>query len=166
MNDKFYHTQENRGIILDKPIICKSDSAWMGEAYYFWYDENDAQFWGNVSKRRTGQYSVYSAIIISDDILDTVFNQEQYLFWIKQIEKAAKAFIKKANMKPTLKELNEYFRERDIWTEIDGILFQDISKNPVHFLVEEFQYKKRIQLAVYNDKIITTFAHHFDCHCV
>lgn len=54
-----------------------------------------------------------------------------------------------------------FFKERNIWSEIDGILFQDISENPIHFMVKEFQYKKRIQLALYNKEKIHNFALHY-----
>ncbi len=154
----FYHTQENRNITLDEPIKCTKDNAWLGEAYYFWENEDDAVFWGIKFKNKTGKYDIYKAEVVFDDILDTVFNRDHYFFWIKQIEKAAKYFVKKTGTKPTLKEINDFFTDRGIWKEINGILFQDISENPVHFMVKEFQYKKRIQLALYNKEKIVNFA--------
>jgi len=157
----FYHTQENRNKLLVEPILCKKDNAWLGEAFYFWENEDDADFWGIKFKKRRGQYDVYKAEISIADVLDTVFNREHYYFWIKQIEKAAIYFVKKTGTKPTLKEINDFFSERKIWTEIDGILFQDISENPIHFMVKEFQYKKRIQLALYNKGKITNFVLHY-----
>jgi len=157
----YYHTQENRKEELTEPVFCIKDSAWLGNAYYFWENEEDADFWGVRFKNKTGKYDVYKAEIISDDILDTVFNREHYHFWIKQVEKAAKIFVKKTGSKPTLKEINDFFKERNIWTKIDGILFQDISENPIHFMVKEFQYKKRIQLALYNKEKINIFALHY-----
>ncbi len=78
----------------------------------------------------------------------------------------AKSFIKKTNTKPTLKEINDYFKEKSIWTQIDGILFQDISQNPVHFMVKEFQYKKRIQLSLYDKEKIINLALHYSGECV
>ena len=158
---KFYHTQENRNDELGNPIFCNKDNAWLGEAYYFWENEDDAVFWGVKFKKKTGKYDIYKSEINIDNVLDTVFNREEYAFWIKQIEKAAKFFVKKTGTKPTLKEINDFFYERKVWTDIDGILFQDISENPIHFMVKEFQYKKRIQLALYNNKKIVTFALHF-----
>lgn len=162
---RYYHTQENRINELESPIKCRKDNAWLGEAYYFWENEDDAVYWGIKFKNKTGSYDIYKVDIQSNDILDTVFNKEHYNFWIKQIEKAAKFFVKKTNTKPTLKEINDYFYERNIWTELDGILFQDISNNPIHFMVREFQYKKRIQLALYNKEKITNFALHFTSEC-
>lgn len=157
----YYHTQENRNNNLLTPIKCTKDDAWLGEAYYFWEDEDDAIFWGIKFKNKKGSYDIYKAVIDNDNILDTVFNREHYNFWIKQIKKASIFFIKKTGNKPTLKEINDFFYERKIWSQLDGILFQDISSNPIHFMVKEFQYKKRIQLALYNTKKITTFVLHY-----
>lgn len=162
---KFYHTQENRGRILDSPIICTKDNAWLGDALYFWESEDDAMFWGIKCKNKTGKYDVYAAEIPLEDVLDTVFNREHYYFWVKQVDKAAKIFIKKTGSKPTLKEINDYFKDKNIWTKFDGILFQDISSNPVHYFVQNFQYKKRIQLALYNKTKMINFALHFTGEC-
>lgn len=158
---RYYHTQENRREELTEPLFCNKDNAWLGNAYYFWENEDDANFWGIKFKNKTGKYDIYKVEIYSDDILDTVFNREHYYFWIKQVEKAAKNFIKRTGSKPSLKEINDFFKERNIWTRIDGILFQDISENPIHFMVKEFQYKKRIQLALYDKEKINTFALHY-----
>ncbi|MFW6224980.1 MAG: hypothetical protein ACOC4B_01805 [Bacteroidota bacterium] len=158
----FYHTQEDRGEKLYEPIMCTKSNAWLGEAYYFWETEDDAVFWGMKFKNKTGGFDIYKAKIpIDDNVLDTVFNRDHYYFWIKQVEKAAKHFLKKTGSKPTLKEINDFFKEKGKWDSFDGILFQDISENPVHFMVEEFQYKKRIQLALYNKSKIISFAHHY-----
>lgn len=161
-----YHTQERRDRKLEEPIKCVKDNAWLGTAYYFWYSEGDAIFWGITSKRRTGWYDVYISDIECSNVLDTVFNEEHYIFWLRQIEKASKNFMAKARIKPTLKQLNDYFLEKNIWTKFDGIMFQDISNNPDHFYVKEFQYIKRIQLGVFNTEIINNFTHHFEGQCV
>ncbi len=166
MEEEFYHTQEKRKVSLLNPIICIKDNAWLGEGYYFWLSEDDAMFWGVNSKKRTGEYQIYKANLSFEKILDTVFDKEHYFFWVKQIEKAAKNFVKKTGLKPSLKEINDYFREKKIWSDLDGIMFQDISSNPNHFLVNGMQYKKRIQVVVYNEEIISNFAHHFDGVCV
>lgn len=166
MGNQYYHTQKKRKHQLTHPIICTKENAWLGEAYYFWIDEADAVFWGNTSKRRTREFEVYKAQINFDDILDTVFNKDHYFFWISQVEKAAKNFVKKTGIKPTLKEINDFFKEKGAWDGLDGIQFQDISNNPNHFFVKEFQYKKRIQVAIYNAKIIINFVTHFDDVCV
>ncbi len=161
----YYHTQEDRGGKLSNPIICDKDNAWLGKAYYFWESEDDANFWGIKMKTKTGGFDIYKAEITLDNILDTVFNREHYYFWVKQIEKAAKNFVIKTGSKPTLKEVNDFFKEKNKWTKFDGILFQDISENPVHYLVKEFQYKKRIQLALYNKTKMINFALHYTGEC-
>lgn len=108
LEKKMFHTQEKRLKPIAVPILCKKDDAWLGDAYYFWYDEADAVFWGNRFKRNTGKYQIYSADIISDNILNTVFNEDEYLLWIRIIEKAAKSFVKNTNEKTTLKQINTY----------------------------------------------------------
>lgn len=169
MEDKLeldlYHTQEFRGTILSNPIKCIRNDAWLGDGYYFWYYEDDAMMWGNKSKKRTKKYDIYKARIVSEDVLNTVFNEDHYIFWVKQIELVSKKIIKQTQLKPTLKEINDYFKDKGIWSEIDGILFQDISKDPVKYLVKEMQYKKRIQFALYNKNKMTNFAHHFTGDC-
>ncbi len=168
MEKTFYHTQEARGQRLTAPLPCTRDDAWLGEAIYFWHDLEDAEHWGNTSKRKTGVYQVYSSNIDCEDVLNTVFNEEDYFFWLRQIEKAAKTIIAKTKEKPTLKELNDYFRERAGWREdVSGIMFQDLPTNPNHLLIKPIQYgdrkvpfayRKRIQLAVYRKEIVCTFA--------
>lgn len=170
MTKEFFHTQEWRRVELKAPIKCVRDDAWLGEGYYFWYELFDAEQWGHTSKKITGYFEIYNATINCENILDTVFNEEHYSFWLKQLEKVAKIFIKKTNIKPTLKELNDYFKERGTWADVDGIQFQDLPTNVNHLLVKPieyrkdkrviFAYRKRIQLAVYNSKIIANFALH------
>lgn len=160
-----YHTQEKRNTLLTTPCKCNRSNAWLGAAVYFWYDENDANYWGIKSKTATGYFQVYSANISCDNVLDTVFNEEHYLFWIKQINKAAVVFAK-AGKHLSLKILNDYFLQKGIWSNFDGIMFQDISPNPIHYYVKDFQYKKRIQLAAYNLHIISKFAVHYEGECV
>ncbi len=161
-----FHTQEHREEKLNAPIICLRDDAWLGEAYYFWYEEFDAHRWGKTSKKRTGKYEVYTSRIFCENVLDTVFNEEHYLFWLKQIEKVATRIIKNTGEKPTLKEINDYFKERATWEEVDGIMFQDLPSNhrflkvkPIEYRSKKraFIYRKRIQIAVYDLKIVNNF---------
>jgi hypothetical protein len=159
LKKEMYHTQEKREMALTEPIICVRSDAWLGEAYYFWYDIIDAKEWGHNSKRKTGAFDVYKSDIGSENILDTVFNEDHYLFWLGEIEKVSKFLTKKTKRKPSLKEINQYFKERATWDEVDGIMFQDIPKSETKSLVREFYYRKRIQLAVYNVKIINTFVY-------
>ena len=160
-----YHTQEHRGTPLKSPVICLRDDAWLGEGFYFWDDIIDAKLWGNNSKRKTGFYEIYEAEIIITNFLDTVFNEEHYRFWVRQVEKAAEKIQSKTGLKPTLKEINEYFKERALWSEVEGIIFQDLPKNDNILKVKAFYYRKRIQAVVYNLEVVSTFAFHFKDEC-
>jgi hypothetical protein len=157
-----YHTQEKRTVQLTQPKICTRRDAWLGDAYYFWSSEVDAIQWGQNSKKRTGYFEVYSANINCENVLDTVFNEEHYVFWVAQIEKAAKFISIKTGIKATLKEINQYFKEKAKWSDTtDGVMFQDIPISE-DLLVQGLYYRKRIQLAVYNLRIISTFAFDYD----
>lgn len=171
-----YHTQEKRKSCLDFPIICVRDDAWLGEAHYFWKDEVDAHDWGINSKKITGEFEVYNCKLNSDNFLDTVFNEAHYNFWIKQLEKIAIKIIKKTNEKPTIKELNDYLRDNNIWNQVDFIQFQDLPINQEKSFIKPIEYykegkkklrtiafRKRIQIAVYNPDIISNFALKYTC---
>lgn len=152
-----YHTQENRNIVLNKPIICYRDDAWLGEGYYFWNDEIDAKQWGKNSKKATGSYQVYKADIDTEDFLDTVFNEEHYLFWLNQIERIATQYKLKVGVVPTIKELNEWLVEKHAWDDVDGIIFQDIPTNQNLSKVRSFFYRKRIQAVVFDVGKVSNF---------
>ncbi|NJN78817.1 MAG: hypothetical protein HC803_11260 [Saprospiraceae bacterium] len=163
---KIYHTQEHRENFLTLPKKCLREDAWLGDAYYFWYSELDADKWGETSKRTTGEFEVYESEADCENILDTVFNEEHYLFWLKQIEKVALKIIKKTGKKPTIKEINDYFKDKGEWNEVTGIMFQDLPLKANESLVAPikyrnknipFYYRKRIQLAIYDLKIIQNF---------
>lgn len=160
-----FHTQEKRGMRLTSPIKCGRDDAWLGEGYYFWDDLNDAKQWGNKSKRKTGAFEIYRSEIDIENFLDTVFNEAHYRFWVRQIEKAAKVIQLKSRTKPTIKEINEYFKEKALWDEVDGILFQDLPINENLSKVKSFYYRKRIQAVVYNVEKIINFVFHFEGKC-
>ncbi|MFY7810174.1 MAG: hypothetical protein ACOVQ2_00430, partial [Flavobacterium sp.] len=59
----------------------------------------------------------------------------------------------------SLKELNDYFKNKGLYKTIDGVVFQDISNKVYHYLIKGMQYKKRIQLAVFNKLAIKDFVH-------
>jgi hypothetical protein len=155
-----FHTQENRGKELTNPIKTVNPESWLGDGYYFWYYFDDAQWWGQTAKK-SKYYHVYAADINCDNVLDTVFNEEHYNLWVKQIQKFISKILKH-NRNITLKYLNDRFREAGVYTGVDGVMFQDISDNDQNWIVKKFQYKKRIQLAVYNLHIIGNFALDFD----
>lgn len=158
-----FHTQEKRSQNLNRPVKCTRSNAWLGDGYYFWDDEQDAVKWGHDSKRQTGKFQIYKAIANCENVLNTVFNESHYRFWLRQIEKTAKVITKKTGIKPTIKDLNDYFKERGTWEEVDGIMFQDIPEKELH--VERFFYRKRIQLAIYNLDILKDFALYDEGKC-
>lgn len=160
---KMYHTQERREIRLLAAIPCKKENAWFGIAQYFWYYENDAIFWGRTFKNRRKYFEVYKAEVDCKNILDTVFNEEHYSYWIEMVEEAIKKFVKKPRSEDlSLKWINDWMKERNVYDGINGVMFQDISNNPEVWIIEKFQYKKRIQLAVYNSDIISNFTFAFE----
>ncbi len=169
-----YHTQEERIKKLDSPVACIRDDAWLGIGYYFWEDFDDAKKWGRKSKKETGRYEIYKASIFCENILDTVFNEEHYRFWLAQIEKIANRFKITDCRKPTLKEVNIYIKNVAKVEEVKGIIFQDFSTNLKENLVQPielkdrkipFVYKKRIQAVLYNLDIINTFDLFFSDNC-
>ena len=157
-----YHTQECRATRMTWPAYCESNMAWLGDGYYFWYEEVDAVHWGRKSKKRRDKFEVYKSNIDCSKVLDTVFDEESYLFWKRQIEKAAKAIMKITMVKPSLKELNQYIKEKASWKDdMDGIMFADLPFSE-DLLVEEYNYRKRIQLAVYKKEAIKSFEFMYD----
>jgi len=160
-----YHTQEKWAKKLNAPIPTTKPIAWLGEAVYFWYYEADAVFWGLTAKKRKGYYEVYKASINCENVLDTVFNESHYNMWIFYVEKAIERFLKKEKGILTLKYINDFFKEKGIFDDVDGVMFQDITDNKDYWIVDKFQYKKRIQLAVYKSEIISNFVFHFESEC-
>jgi len=152
-----YHTVERRVERLNKPTLCERLDAWLGEGYYFWYDKLDAHDWGKNSKNGTGEYEIYKSEVDCEDVLDTVFDEKHYRFWLKTIEQTADLIRKKTGFTPSIEEVNEYFRDRNIWGQMTGIMFQDLPANQDRIKVKKFFYKKRIQLAVYEPNIILNF---------
>src|SRR5699024_9830670 len=93
-----------------------------------------------------------------------------YYFWIKQLEKIARKIMIKTKEKPTIKELNDYIRDKKVWPQVDFIQFQDLPTNSKKALVKPIEYRhrkkrrfrtvafrKRIQISVYNSEIISNF---------
>lgn len=166
---KMYHTQEKRDRRLTKPIPCDRPDAWLGGGYYFWHDIDDAHMWGKKSKKATGSYEIYSAEIDCENVIDTVFNEEIYLWWVKQIERAAKHLreLRSSKQNPTLKQLNDYLKGIPEWKDVVGVLFQDVPDGyeysviaPIEYRNKKtyFAYKKRIQLALYKRQYMSKFS--------
>lgn len=161
-----YHTQGYSSPYLSDPILCTRHDAWLGSAIYFWNEEEDAVYWGINSKKSYKKYSIYTAEVDCEDVLDTVFEEDHYLFWVKCIEKAIKYLAKYSTRKPTIEDINVYLMSKGGWGEkVTGILFQDLPSNETISKVIGFYFRKRIQLAAFDKKIITNFVHHFDGDC-
>ncbi|WP_029283840.1 hypothetical protein [Pedobacter sp. R20-19] len=162
-NRNMYHTQGYSKPPLTEPLLCERDDAWLGNGYYFWDTEDDALWWGSTAKKTYTGFSVYIADIDTENVLDTVFNEEHYNFWLKQIDKAINSIYKKSTKKPGIQDINEYIMSRGGWSQwVTGIMFQDLPSNETISKVTGFYYKKRIQLAAFDLKIINNFAHHYD----
>lgn len=151
----YYQTTDKRRIRVARPIYCTKGNAWLGNAFYFWKYITDARIWG---KRFPPfkQYEVYSSDVDDTDILDTVFNEEHYDFFVQEIEAFAEEFTRQLGRKPTIEDTCDYYNESKIWEDVNGILFQDLPDNEL-LKVEKYSYRKRIQLAVYKEKIIRNY---------
>ncbi len=161
-----FHTQGYDIPYLKKPILCSKDNAWLGHGFYYWLEEGDAIYWGQTAKRNYKKFGVYVSDIDCENILDTVFNEEHYIFWIRSIDKAVKNLYKTTNKKPTIECVNAYLMQKGGWDKsITGIMFQDLPVNDKILKVAGFYYRKRIQLAIFNNKIIINFIHNFDGEC-
>lgn len=154
MNQVMYHTQENRGHTLTHPILCQRQDAWLGTAYYFWGEEEDAIRWGSDSKNNN--FQVYSARIISDKVLDTVFNKVHYDFFRESLERLADEIVRKTGKKLSKNMLCRYLNERAGWRkEIDVLLVNDTPNGRRELF--PIPIRKRIQAAVYNKECIFEF---------
>lgn len=149
-----FHTQEDRGCVLAKPLLCHRKNAWLGTAYYFWGEEEDAIRWGEDSKN--GCFQVYSARIISNKVLDTVFNKDHYEFFRDALERLATKIVKKTGRKLSKSLLCEYLNERADWRrEIDVLIVNDNPQGERELF--PIPIRKRIQAAVYNEDCIHEF---------
>lgn len=163
-----YHTQEFRyeGII-DHPIPCSRTNAWLGFGYYFWTNLDCAHYWGVDSKMKsspTDKYDIYTANIEEDGLLNTVFDEEHYKFFVKKIDDTILVLKEKGVADISLLKVNRYLRDR-IWknADVDGVIFEDIPKNTAekeqrYSSIPPLYYIKRIQIVAYNKKIINNFA--------
>ena len=169
--EHLFHTQEERSVSLELPVEAKGHEQWMGDGYYFWQDYEFAQWWGNLKKchkRNISQkYSIYKATIQcdEDDFIDTVFNENDYINFVRAIEKFSKKYQIQFNKKPSLIEFNDFIFDKHIWQSIKVIRFQDIPENDELMAVNDFYYKKRIQFRVNDSDNITKFVLDdcFDC---
>jgi len=167
-----YHTQSHTARPLSFPVLATGFENWLGDGYYFWQDYQFSIWWGKTHKcgtsNKSRQFIVYRATLIfdSEEFIDTVFNEEDYYQFCKNIEKFAKAYQKNLGRKPSLQEFNSFIEHHHVWDEIKVIRFQDLPESDYHVEVLGFYYKKRIQLRVNDPKIISTFAVHKTFACL
>jgi hypothetical protein len=161
-----YHTQEKRDDPLSYPLLATGNHQWFGDGFYFWEDLTFACHWGRVKKinKNSDSYSVYLAVLNyqKEEIIDTVFNEEDYVNFVRAVERFAEKFKLQYKKTPSLYEFNEFISHFQVWHEIKIIKFQDLTNEKTQTSVRGFPYKKRIQYRVNDPEKITTFAHLFD----
>jgi hypothetical protein len=156
-----YHTQFYSVPSLTFPKLATGYEQWLGDGFYFWQDEYFARWWGESKKTNptNPRFIIYLATLEfdSDDFIDTVFNEEDYYEFCKNVEKFAQKCQKNLGRKPSLSEFNEFLDAYKLWDNICVIRFQDLPESNLHLEVEGFYYKKRIQIRVKKPEIITKF---------
>ena len=167
-----YHTQEHRlGNKLLKPLMCSELNSWLGNGYYFWVEEEFANYWGEDFKtKNTGAFDIYKANLNTENCINAVFSEEGYYFFRNQIDKVISRF-KDLGIAINLKNVHDYLAD-EIWSKknISGIIYDDLPKNPYfnknrkYSVInhtegknEVFCYRKRIQIVVFNTENICNF---------
>ena len=162
MQREMFHTQEKRDSRLYKPVLCTRKDAWLGHGYYFWDDISDADGWGSSSKNRTGRYEVYVGLIDSENILDTVFSEHDYQFFLTAIKRVIDDCKSKSGRNPSIVDVCSYIMYVAKWnTVMDGVLFSDSPNTEI----TRFNYRKRIQMVLYNLKCLVSFKLLKEEHC-
>lgn len=152
-----FHTNEHKGTTFF--IWAEGVDQWLGDGYYFWQDYEFAEEWAKV--RRYPVADIYTVDLDIDfkkdeDVIDTVFNEEDYYKFIEKIEYFAKLYFKKFGVKPNLIDFNNFIQDNNyqLWRSIKAIRFQDTPDNNErskrYLLVNKFPYKKRIQIVVFD----------------
>ena len=161
-----YHSQEYRPTELTSPIKCIAKDAWLGPGFYFWVEEIYAQYWGEDKKiyGKSKSFDIYSAKLNIENCLNTVFNEEHYLFFKEMIEAAINNCKSKNKKKSISLEEVHTFLAKNVWSKlgIEGIFFDDKPTNPknksrVYSEIPDLYYKKRIQVVIFDTKNIKNF---------
>ena len=159
-----YHSQEYRSAELTQPIKCFDKKAWLGVGYYFWIEVIYAHYWGEDKKSsgKTQSYDIYRAGLKIENCLNTVFNEEHYLFF-KEMIKEAIMYFKNMREPVNLELVNRYLNDK-VWTKhgIEGIIFDDKPTNPknktrIYSEIPDLYYDKRIQIVIFDMKNINNF---------
>ena len=106
---------------------------------------------------KANKYEIYESSFDEENILDTVFNEEHYNKWVKLLENAADLIWKRIKQKPTKEQINKFLKEKNIFHDVTGIKFQDIQANNNYLKILNFHYKKKLQLVIYDLRIMLTF---------
>jgi hypothetical protein len=172
-----YQTVGNRGGILTAPLFADGAGQWLGDGYYFWQDREFAMAWGfgkkcKDSKNFGNKFDVYTSELrfedINEEMIDTVFNKEDYESFVSSIERFARMYSQKnKGAKPTLEQFNNFTHDFNIWKGVKALRFQDLpADDSKDFLaVRGFYYKKRIQIVVYDRHIIHNFKFYLQKEC-
>ncbi|MCC7467224.1 MAG: hypothetical protein IT261_13180 [Saprospiraceae bacterium] len=160
-----YHTQEWRAKgVLEAPIKCTSDNAWLGIGYYFWTDLRFAHFWGKDFKSKsTGAYDIYVAHLDISHCINAVFDENGYFFFKEKIEQTI-SFFKERGIDISLKKVHRFLAD-EVWRElgVTGIIYDDIPINKrdntrIHSEIPDLYYNKRIQVVIFDLEHITDFS--------
>ena len=166
---KGYHVQEYRPVELKHPLKCCDREAWLGFGYYFWHEVEFAHYWGEDFKIRkndpgakSDSYDIYCADLDIENCLNTVFNEEHYLFFNEVIEEAIE-YCQNKREPVTLEAINGFLAE-NVWPKlgIECIIYDDKPTNPrnkdrKYSKIPDLYYKKRIQIVVFDLKNISNF---------
>ena len=173
-----YHTQEYRcnSAVLEQPIKCRAENAWLGQGYYFWVEIEFAHHWGKDYKiHNTGGYDVYKAHLDTEKCINATFDEKGYYFFKSKIEEAVQ-YYQKMGKKITLGYLNLFLKEK-VWQPlgITGIIYDDLPKNTerknrIFSQIEYsenkemryFYYRKRIQIVLFDLKNVANFDIHLE----
>ncbi len=154
---KLYHTNEHRE--KEGVIEAKGFKQWLGDGFYFWQDYEFAKEWAIVKNYQN--YDIYSVDVelTENNMIDTVFNEEDYYNFVEKLELFADKYFKLKNRKPDLEEFNNFIKDNKIWGDIKAIRFQDLptNNNKDYLKINNFYYKKRIQIVLYDAKKIKSY---------
>lgn len=157
-----YHSQEHRigKPLLNRPMACLNDNAWLGQGYYFWTETEFARYWGEDSKSgHSGYYDIYRATLNCTYCINAVFDEQGYNFFSTKILETIQYF-KDNEIELTLEGVNRFLADK-VWPKlhITGILYDDKPRNPrksnrIYSEIPELYYRKRIQVVLFNLKNI------------
>lgn len=152
-----YHTNEHRGTEII--VYAVGAEQWLGDAFYFWQDIEFAEEWAKSPRNKYSKSDIYTVELDlnfeqDEDVIDTVFNQEDYYKFVEKIEYFANIYTLKFKTKPTLEEFNNFILDHNLpfWKDIKAVRFQDLPLNDKkdYLKVIGFFYKKRIQIALFD----------------